>query len=306
MASSSELAARRQRSQPLPASRSQRRPLPMHPFVFVAPSLLLLVLLLVLPLGQAIVTSLTVKGAFSFDNYARALGRDDLVRLALGHTLVFAAVSTVGQYILGLLIALFLHERIPARGLFRVLFLIPWMFPAVVPGIVWRWMLDGQFGIVNELLLRVGLIHSYVAWLGTPDTALPATIVANIWRGFPFMLVMLLAALQVIPGELYEAASVDGARWFHRFWHITLPSIRDISLVVVLLGWIGSFMNFAIVQVMTNGGPANASEVLATQIYKSAFQYFDLSYAAAIGVLLLVFLSLPGAVYARMTLRPSA
>jgi multiple sugar transport system permease protein len=306
MASSSELAARRQRSQPMPASRSQRRPLPMHPFVFVAPSLLLLVLLLVLPLGQAIVTSLTVKGAFSFDNYARALGRDDLVRLALGHTLVFAAVSTVGQYILGLLIALFLHERIPARGLFRVLFLIPWMFPAVVPGIVWRWMLDGQFGIVNELLLRVGLIHSYVAWLGTPDTALPATIVANIWRGFPFMLVMLLAALQVIPGELYEAASVDGARWFHRFWHITLPSIRDISLVVVLLGWIGSFMNFAIVQVMTNGGPANASEVLATQIYKSAFQYFDLSYAAAIGVLLLVFLSLPGAVYARMTLRPSA
>jgi multiple sugar transport system permease protein len=306
MASSSELAARRQRSQPMPASRSQRRPLPMHPFVFVAPSLLLLVLLLVLPLGQAIVTSLTVKGAFSFDNYARALGRDDLVRLALGHTLVFAAVSTAGQYVLGLLIALFLNEKIPARGLFRVLFLIPWMFPAVVPGIVWRWMLDGQFGIVNELLLRVGLIQSYVAWLGTPDTALPATIVANIWRGFPFMLVMLLAALQVIPGELYEAASVDGARWFHRFWHITLPSIRDISLVVVLLGWIGSFMNFAIVQVMTNGGPANASEVLATQIYKSAFQYFDLSYAAAIGVLLLVFLSLPGAVYARMTLRPSA
>ena len=306
MATSPEVAARRLRSQPMPASRSQRRPLPMHPFVFVAPSLLLLVLLLVLPLGQAIVTSLTVKDAFSFDNYARALGRDDLVRLALGHTLVFAVVSTVGQYILGLLIALFLHERIPARGLFRVLFLIPWMFPAVVPGIVWRWMLDGQFGIVNELLLRVGLIHSYVAWLGTPDTALPATIVANIWRGFPFMLVMLLAALQVIPAELYKAASVDGARWFHRFWHITLPSIRDISLVVVLLGWIGSFMNFAIVQVMTNGGPANASEVLATQIYKSAFQYFDIPYAAAIGVLLLLFLSVPGAVYARMTLRPAA
>ena len=306
MASSPQLAARRQRSQPLAVSRSQRRPLPLHPFVFVAPSLLLLVLLLVLPLGQAVVTSLTVKGAFSFDNYARALGRDELVRLALGHTLVFAAVSTVGQYMLGLLIALFLNERIPARGLFRVLFLIPWMFPAVVPGIVWRWMLDGQFGILNELLLRVGLIQSYVAWLGSPDTALPATVVANIWRGFPFMLVMLLAGLQVIPGELYEAASVDGARWFHRFRHITLPSIRDISLVVVLLGWIGSFMNFAIVQVMTNGGPANASEVLATQIYKSAFQYFDLSYAAAIGVLLLVFLSLPGAVYARMTLRPSA
>ena len=305
MASSQPLAAERHRSQPTTAPR-RRRPLPMHPLVFVAPSLLLLVLLLVLPLGQAVVASLTVKGTVSLDNYARALGRDDLVRLALGHTLVFAAASTVGQYLLGLLIALFLNERIPARGLLRVLFLIPWMFPAVVPGIVWRWMLDGQFGIVNELLLRVGVIHAYVAWLGTPDTALPATIVAHIWRGFPFMMVMLLAALQVIPGELYEAASVDGARWFHRFRHVTLPSIRAISLVVVLLGWIGSFMNFAIVQVMTNGGPANASEVLATQVYKSAFQYFDLPYAAAIGVLLLVFLALPGAVYARMTLRPAA
>lgn len=278
----------------------------MHPFVFIAPSLVLLIVLLVLPLVQAVVTSFTVKGAFSLDNYTRALGRDELVRLALGHTIVFAAVSTLGQYILGLLIALFLNEKIPARGLFRVLFLIPWMFPAVVPGIVWRWMLDGQFGIVNELLVRVGIIKAYVAWLGTPDTALPATIVANTWRGFPFMMVMLLAALQVIPRELYEAASVDGARWFHRFQHVTVPSIRDISLVVVMLAWIGSFMNFAIVQVMTNGGPANASEVLATQVYKSAFQYFDIPYAAAIGVLLLVFLSVPGAVYARMTLRPSA
>jgi multiple sugar transport system permease protein len=302
---SSQVAAERQRARPVVA-RQPRRPLPMHPFVFIAPSLVLLIVLLVLPLVQAVVTSFTVKGAFSLDNYTRALGRDELVRLALGHTIVFAAVSTLGQYILGLLIALFLNEKIPARGLFRVLFLIPWMFPAVVPGIVWRWMLDGQFGIVNELLVRVGIIKTYVAWLGTPDTALPATIVANTWRGFPFMMVMLLAALQVIPRELYEAASVDGARWFHRFQHVTVPSIRDISLVVVMLAWIGSFMNFAIVQVMTNGGPANASEVLATQVYKSAFQYFDIPYAAAIGVLLLVFLSVPGAVYARMTLRPSA
>src|SRR5919201_3057003 len=114
----SSVAAARRRGQSTTAPRGRPRPLPMHPFVFVAPSLLLLVLLLVLPLGQAIVTSLTVKGAFSFDNYARALGRDDLVRLALGHTLLFSAVSTVGQYVLGLLIALFLNEKIPARGMF--------------------------------------------------------------------------------------------------------------------------------------------------------------------------------------------
>ncbi|HMS07146.1 MAG TPA: LysE family transporter [Burkholderiaceae bacterium] len=162
------------------------------------------------------------------------------------------------------------------------------MFPAVVPGITWRWIFDGLFGVFNEILYRVGFYAETdvpIAWLGQTSTALAATIVANIWRGIPFMMVLLLAGLQSINQEMYEAAAVDGANAFRRFVDITLPSMKGISFVAILLAWIGSFMNFAIVQVMTGGGPANSSEVFATLIYKNAFLYADASYAATLGIM---------------------
>ena len=187
------------------------------------------------------------------ENYVRALRDDHLARLAMRHTFTFAFFSVVGQYILGFTVA---DGRLPFRPAFRVLFLLPWMFPAVVPGITWRWIFDGLFGVLNEVLYRIGYYAETdipIAWLGQTSTALAATIVANIWRGFPFMMVLLLAGLQSINQEMYEAAAVDGANAFRRFWDITLPSMKGISFVAVLLAWIGSFMNFAIVQVMTAG-----------------------------------------------------
>jgi multiple sugar transport system permease protein len=190
--------------------------------------------------------------------------------------------------------------------MFRVLFLLPWMFPAVVPGIVWRWMFDGLFGVFNEILYRVGYYgptDAPIAWLGQTSTALYAIVVANIWRGFPFIMVLLLAGLQSINSDYYEAASVDGANMFRRFWDITLPAMYGISFVAILLAWIGSFMNFAIVQVMTAGGPANSSEVFATLIYKYAFVYADANYAATLGILLLALLMIPGGLYVRQAMR---
>ena len=221
---------------------------------------------------------------------------------------IFAAASVVGQYLIGFTVALLLNERLPARGLFRVLFMIPWMFPAVVPGIVWRWMFDGLYGVINEVLYRIGYYAETdvpIAWLGQTSTALPATIVANVWRGFPFMMVLLLAGLQAVNHELYEAASVDGANAVRRFWDITRPAMIGISYVALLLGWIGSFMNFAIVQVMTGGGPASSSEVFATLIYKNAFLYADPNYASALGIMLLVLLMIPGGMYVRTALKGS-
>jgi multiple sugar transport system permease protein len=169
-----------------------------------------------------------------------------------------------------------------------------------------RWIFNGLFGVFNEILYRVGFYTETdvpIAWLGQSSTALAATIVANIWRGFPFMMVLLLAGLQSINHEMYEAASVDGANAFRRFRDITLPSMKGISFVVILLAWIGSFMNFAIVQVMTAGGPANSSEVFATLIYKNAFLYADASYAATLGIILLALLMVPGGLYVRATMR---
>lgn len=280
----------------------------IHPFLFVLPSVILLALLLVLPIGQAFLRTFQSDAGWGVDNYVRALRNDHLARIAIQHTFAFAFFSVIGQYIIGFAIALLMNERLPMRGLFRVLFLLPWMFPAVVPGIVWRWMFDGLFGVINEILYRIGYYGPDdipIAWLGQTSTALGATIVANIWRGFPFVLVLLLAGLQAVNSELYEAASVDGANFFRRFWDITLPAMKGISFVAILLAWIGSFMNFAIVQVMTAGGPANSSEVFATLIYKNAFLYADANYAATLGILLLVCLMIPGGLYVRQTMRSS-
>lgn len=274
----------------------------IHPFMFVAPSVLLLVLLLALPIGQAFVQTFQSDGGWGVENYVRAIRDDDLAHLALGHTFYFAFFSVIGQYFIGFGVALLLNSRLPFGAMFRVLFLLPWMLPAVVPGIVWRWIFDGLFGVLNESLYRVGYYSESdipIAWLGQTSTALSATVIANIWRGFPFMMVLLLAGLQAVNKDLYEAASADGANGFQRFRDVTIPAMRGISLVAVLLAWIGSFMNFAIVQVMTAGGPANASEVFATVIFKNAFLYADANYAATLGIILMLLLMIPGGLYVR-------
>ncbi len=276
----------------------------IHPFVFILPSVLMLFFLLVVPIGRTIQQSLQTDAGYSLDNYRKAFFDDALLRVAIRHTFIFAFLSVLGQYLIGFGVALLLNERLPARGLIRVAFMIPWMFPAVVPGIVWRWMLDGQFGIINEILYQLNLSGEYyTAWLGRTDTALYATIVANIWRGFPFMMILLLAGLQSINKELYEAAAVDGANKIDRFRSITLPGMIGISFVCILLAWISSFMNFAIIQVMTAGGPANASEVMATLVYKNAFLYMEMEYASALGILLLGMLLIPGLLYVRSTMK---
>lgn len=288
------------RMQPAPG----RRPVDRTPYLFLAPGILLLVALLVVPLLDASALSLQVKGGgWGLGNYVRALTKDPLVWRTMGHTFVFAAVSTAVQYAAGLGISLLINQKLPGQGAWRVLFLVPWMVPAVVPGVVWRWMLDGQFGIFNRLLKDVGLISQYVAWLGQPQTALWGVMIANIWRGFPFMMVMVLAALQAVSHDLYEAAGIDGANAWQQFRHITLPGIKGASLVVLLLGWIGSFMNFGLVQVMTDGGPSYSSEVFSTLVYKNAFGWFDLPYAAALGMILLVLMMLPGLAYIRTQLK---
>jgi multiple sugar transport system permease protein len=274
--------------------------------LFVLPSILMLALLLVLPMGQAFLRTFQSDAGWGVHNYTRAIQDDHLARLALRHTFIFAALSVAGQYIIGFAVALLLNQKLPLRGMFRVLFLLPWMFPAVVPGIVWRWMFDGLFGVFNEILYRVGYYgptDAPIAWLGQTSTALYATVVANIWRGFPFIMVLLLAGLQSINSDYYEAASVDGANMFRRFWDITLPAMYGISFVAILLAWIGSFMNFAIVQVMTAGGPANSSEVFATLIYKNAFLYADANYAATLGIILLFLLMIPGGLYVRQAMK---
>ncbi len=274
----------------------------MAPYIFILPSVLILAGLIVYPTILAIKTSLHGIGGYSFESYQEIFS-DSLVWQTLFNTCIFAIASVIGHYILGLMIALLTNDQIYAKSLFRVGFLIPWMFPAVVPGIIWRWMFHGQFGIFNSFLQHLGLIENYIPWLANPYTALLMVIIANIWRGFPLYVATLLAGLQTIPKSIYEAAKVDGANWFHSFWYVTLPQLKGISLVMILTDTIWQFNNFTMVQTMTMGGPSHVSEVLPTLIYKNAFIYNDYSLACALGIFLLGIMLIPGAIYVRHSLK---
>jgi len=216
-------------------------------------------------------------------NYWRLIGDRDFWS-ALENSTLFTAGSVLGHLVLGLATAVLLNQAIPFRQLFRVITLVPWTLAAVVVAMTWRWMLDPQLGIINAILAGWGIRG--IPWFDNPHLALLAIIVTNIWRGFPFASIALLAALQAIPKEQYEAASVDGASGPKQFRYVTLPHLRFTLAIVGTLDTIWNFKHFDLVQIMTNGGPAGATEVLTTLTYKVSFENLEFGYAAAIGVIM--------------------
>ena len=203
-------------------------------------------------------------------------------------TAEYIVVTVAARYVLGLIAALLLNEDFKGRGLFRVLIIIPWAIPVVVACLVWVLMFDYQYGIINHILETIGFLSSPIAYLGDVRAALPAAMVVNIWKGFPWVAIMLLAGLQTIPVGLYEAAVLDGASAWKKFRHVTLPMLRPVSAVVFLLLVVWTVKDFAILYVLTGGGPANSTELLTVYVYKSAFKFFRMGEAAAGGVVLLL------------------
>jgi multiple sugar transport system permease protein len=234
------------------------------------------------------------------ENYVR-LAQDPDFWWACRNSVFFTVGSVAGHILLGLGVALLLNQRIPFRPLFRIVSLVPWMFAAVVVAMTWRWLLDAQLGIINFMLASLGLPGPFL-WFENSALALPAIIVTNIWRGFPFASVTLLAALQAIPAEQYEAASVDGATPFMQFRYVTLPHLQFALVIIATLDTIWNFKHFDLIQVMTNGGPAGATEVLTTLAFRVSFENFEFGYAAAIGVAMSVILLATTVVYVRRIL----
>jgi multiple sugar transport system permease protein len=202
----------------------------------------------------------------------------------------FAAVSLPAAFVLSLILALSLNEIGRSRPVFMGMLLIPWAISPVVTGYMWRWLFNDTFGLINHLLFSMGVIDQYLPWLAVPGTAIAATIVANIWRFLPYMSIMFLAGLQGIPHDLYEAADVDGASTFHKFIWITLSELRPVIVVVLLFSTIWMLNDFALIFIMTEGGPAKATQVLPITIYRMAFEALRLGRGAAASVLLMVFL----------------
>jgi multiple sugar transport system permease protein len=270
---------------------------------FVAPTALFLAAVIVFPLAHAFYTSLhRVRGLnatfIGFGNYAR-LADDATFWHSLGVSFAFTASAVALHLGIGLALALVVNELRAARTALRIVFLTPWMVAPAVGATIWLWLLEPQFGVVNYLLRAAGAIAAPVAWLGEPGTALASVVAVDVWRGVPFVMLLMLAGLQTIPIEQYEAASIDGAGAWTRFRFVTWPNLRYLVVVATTLDVINTIRHYDIIGVMTGGGPAGATEVLPVLIYNTAFRGNRLGEAAAIGVALLAIVLVLAIVYVR-------
>lgn len=234
-------------------------------------------------------------------NFVKAFN-DHNVRVSLRTSFVMAFGIVGCSYLLGLLTGVLLNQRLPFRGVFRALILIPWVAPPVVAQISWQWMLNDQFGIINRTLVRLGVIgqHDPILWLADPKLAMLSIIVVGTWARFPFMMITVLAALSAIPDDLGEAAALDGATRFQTFRDVTFPLILPVSVIATLLQAIWVFNDFGLPFVLTGGGPANATTPLILLSYREAFQRFNVGYGTALAVISMVLMLALGAVYLRL------
>lgn len=264
------------------------------PALMLGPVLVAIFVLVIAPLVWGLRISLTdtkmiglgFKTGLTFDNYRSVLSDPDTWN-AIWVTLVFSGGTVVGSVVLGMAAALVLDRVFFGRGIVRVLVILPWAVPHVVAALVWQWMYNPDFGVVNYALLLLPGVTSTPKWLSDPQYALLAIILVNVWKTYPFAALLLLAGLQTISDDLYEASAIDGAGPVRRFFDITLPGLRRVLAIVVLLLLIWSFGNFVFIFLMTQGGPAGATNALVVHIYFEAFRFFKAGSAFSMGALLL-------------------
>ena len=260
-------------------------------WILLLPALLLLLFVFAYPIGRAFWLSLFTKNlgtelqpVFSgLDNYVRMAG-DGRFWQSFWTTTVFTTSTVVLELLLGMGIALVLNQRFLGRSLVRTTAILPWALPTALIGLAWAWIFNDQFGVVNDILLRLGLIGSGINWLGEPTLAMIAVILADVWKTTPFISILLLAGLQSISPDLYEAHAVDGATAWQSFRQITLPLLMPQILIALLFRFAQAFGIFDLIAVMTGGGPGGATEVVSLYIYSTVMRYLDFGYGAALVV----------------------
>jgi len=253
------------------------------------PTMVLLGLFIAYPFVTGVMLALSdarvgVPGGFvGLANFAR-LWNDPIFAQAVYNTFVYTAVTTVFKLALGLWLAVLLNRHFRGKAFVRAFILLPFIIPTVLSTFAWKWMFDPTFSVLNWTFRALGLISARINWLGDPDLAMLSIIIVNVWRGVPFYAISLLAGLQTISPDLHEAAAIDGARPWARFWHITWPLLLPVTMVVVLFSVIQTFADFQLVYVLTGGGPANATHLFATYAYQIAIGTGLLSQGAAISL----------------------
>ncbi|MGV8897122.1 MAG: carbohydrate ABC transporter permease [Rhodoglobus sp.] len=233
------------------------------------------------------------------DNYAR-LSRDSGFFNSVGITFAFAFLVVAGNLVVGTGLAMLLNKGLRFTTFFRVILILPWLFPEVVVALIWKWMYNPIYGLFNANLQSMGVIDQPVAWLDDPNFALFAVAIAAIWKGYPLVMVLVLAGLQTVPAELYEAASLDRAGALGKFRHVTLPALRPVLLAVIVLETAWWFKHFTIVWLLTSGGPAGATNVVSIEIYQRAFTNFQWGDAAATAVIVLIICLILSGIYQKV------
>jgi len=265
-------------------------------FALLLPAAAAVLLLIVYPLYQVVDISFRDGRVMNFakigelplglGNYARVLADPLFWRATLNSTL-YVGGSVGGAFLVGLGTALLLNKELPGNRFLRTIILVPWAVPGVIVAIMFLWILDGSFGVFNSILRSTGLLQGEMPWFVDSRSAMIAVIIPTIWKTYPLITLTILASLQSIPRELYEAANVDGANKVQQFGYITWPGIQGASFLVVMISALGVFRDVDIVFATTGGGPANATETLALYVYKEAFHYFRMGTATAVGTLMI-------------------
>ncbi|WP_326686318.1 MULTISPECIES: sugar ABC transporter permease [unclassified Streptomyces] len=292
----------------LAAGRSGRRRTALLRWLFVAPALLYMAAFFGYPLVRNVLMSFqhftpttyfTGEAPFNgLDNW-RAVFADPLFTDALWHTALFTVGSLLGQFTLGLALAVFFSRRFRLSRFIRAVLLLPWLVPMVVAAVVWRRILDQEHGVLNSALRTLGLTDGGVPWLSSPDVALLAAVLVNIWIGIPFNMVILYGGLQEIPRDLYEAASLDGAGPWRVFRSVTLPLLRPVITVVLVLGFMSTVKILDLILALTSGGPADATQTLGTVTYQMSFQRLDFGQGAVVGNVLILISAVFAVLYLR-------
>lgn len=276
------------------------------PFLLLAPTLFVLLALSIYPLIYAVRVSLQTgmgdNAHWSMESFTR-LFSDSFFLSALTHTLIYAVAALTCEFLLGLALAVLLNVEIRGRNLFRAALLVPMMLPPVVVGVVWRLMLNPNFGAINGTLKGFGLNTESLTWTASPRLAFLSVIAVDVWQWTPFVFLILLAGLQAIPQEPYEAAVIDGSSAWQTFRYITLPLLKPAILIVLLLRTMDLLRVFDQIFILTEGGPGFATETVSLYIYRAAFRFGDFGYAAAMSFVLLIVTNSISLVYIRLLQR---
>lgn len=280
-------------------------------WLLLTPMISIMVLVTAFPLFNTLWLAFTDAGLtgqgyvwqwIGLENFAYILDDSDF-RAAVGHTVYFTVMSVSAEVVLGVLVALLLNQEFKGRTLARALLILPWALPTIVNAVMWRLIYNPEYGSLNALLTQIGLLDAYRSWLGDPATAMNMVILADIWKNYPLIALIALAGLQTVPKDLYEAAIMDGANAWTRFWKITLPGIMGALSVAMVLRAIEAFKVFDIFYVMTRGGPADSTKTVSFFVYQESFTYLRAGSGAAYALTVTAMSALMIAIYVVLLVR---